>query len=78
MRMKTLGLPAAGLAVLAALSAGKASAHHESGGESGGRHYLAFWSGYRLPSTPSPDPATCQDGDFWEKGFVSIYSQGAE
>lgn len=60
---------------LAALYAATATAHHERSAE---RHYLAFWSGYLLPAAPVPTPENCQESRFWEKGFVSIYSFGAE
>jgi hypothetical protein len=63
-----------GAACLAALAAAEATAHHESADD---RQYLAFWSGYRPSSDPAPTPKTCLENDFWEKGFVSIYSQGA-
>ena len=74
MQMKSIRriLAAAGLAALSAVTA---TAHHEATGEG---HYLAFWAGYRPASAPMPTPETCPEGRFWEKGFVSIYSHGAE
>lgn len=62
-------------ASLAVLSAVPVQAHHEAAGD---RQYLAFWGGFRPALDPVPTPETCRDGVFWEKGFISIYSQGAE
>lgn len=52
-----------------------AAAHHLGSG-SGADQYLAFWSGYRQAEQAQPSPASCPEGRFWEKGFVSIYAQG--
>ena len=61
-------------ASLAALPASMpASAHHA---DSQPRHFLAFWSDYRPPAQPAGSEEACRDPRFWEKGFVSIYSQG--
>lgn len=51
-----------------------ASAHHETA--AGGIAYLAFWGGVDAPAPVDLATGVCSDGRFWEKGFVSIYSQG--
>jgi len=65
----------AGMAAICGATAVTTLAHHEKSTE---REYLAFWGAYRPASAAVPTPEACQDGLFWEKGFVSIYSQGGE
>ena len=51
-----------------------ATAHHQDAGK---REHLAFWRGHQAPASQSLETASCTDAAFWEKGFVSIYSQTA-
>jgi hypothetical protein len=59
-------------ACLAGAALAPATAHHQ---DAANREHLAFWRGHQAPAFPSLEAASCTDGAFWEKGFVSIYSQ---
>lgn len=70
-------IPTRILLTLSCLAAGllPATAHHQ-GSRTAAAQYLAFWSGYLQPTQTQPSQASCLEGRFWEKGFVSIYAQG--
>jgi hypothetical protein len=70
MKIATPLIVSACLAGIAGLA--PAMAHHQDAAK---REFLAFWRGHQAPTSESLGAASCTDGAFWEKGFVSIYSQ---